>query len=440
MRLRGERSGLALVVAAAGVLLGVGAPPTALTAAAPIAGTYRGAHLMQVAGTLAGGFTVRAGETWTISKICTIEAGTLLEQYTPAGGSSYQVRWLNVWVPMDPDAPGAKCEFVFDGGPITVTVTASSTGLAIEDCTGDACALSGQSLKRVGATTTTTKPTTTVAKPTPKPKAKDTTPPRVSAVTNKGFAKQGDTIPLVFSLKDDSGLATAHVTVYEGGKRLGTTVTKLLHADGVTGLNWTVPADAKGPLYFCVWAGDAAGNKSSENRDAFTQPEFRDEPGRSCAWIPLIVPVEQVSNTCGGEGWKAFVEVQHYFGNVHTYTDPKTKQSYNVDFSHACNVHDAGYGGHAVWDEFAGGKPHDFRTKSREAIDKLFLTNMQKACDEQLVGAPATVIATCKGTGGATSIGATYLYNLVKKIGWRFFDADLTKPGLQTTGHRDNFY
>src|SRR5579864_2646472 len=281
MRLRRQRRSIALAAAgAAGLLLGLGAVPRALGAASPIDGAYRGTHLLQVTGSLAGGITVTAGETWTISKVCTIQAGTLLEQYTPAGGSSYQVRWLNVWVPMNPDAPGAKCEFVFDGGPITVTVKASTTSLSNTGCNGDACALSGQALKRVGATPTTTasKPTTTVAKPKPKPKVKDTSPPRISAITPQGFAQQNGKIGLLVSLKDDSGTAKVHLTVYQGGKPLGTTMNTWLKADGVTGVTWQVPASATGPLYFCASAEDAAGNKSSEKRNAFTAPEFRDEP------------------------------------------------------------------------------------------------------------------------------------------------------------------
>lgn len=203
-----------------------------------------------------------------------------------------------------------------------------------------------------------------------------------------------------------------------------------------------VPSTAKGPLYFCAWAEDAAGNKSSEKRNAFTQPEFRDEPGRSCAWIPLVVPVEQVSNTCGGEGWSAFVEVQHYFGNVHVFSDSNTDPnapSYTVDFSQACNVHDAGYGGNAVWDPFFGGKPHDFRTWTRAQVDTLFLTNLRKLCAAGIPATAKVALAKCNGTGGPASVGALTLYNLVHKIGWRFFDSDLTKPGLQTTGHRANF-
>ena len=49
-------------------------------------------------------------------------------------------------------------------------------------------------------------------------------------------------------------------------------------------------------------------------------------------------------------------------------------------------------------------------------------------------------IANCKARGGNVSIGAEYLFGLVEKIGWRFFDTDLTKPGLQKTGYRHNFF
>ena len=442
MRLRQGRRGLTVVAVAAGLLVALGAAPSA-RGAAPIEGSYRGTHLLQVTGSLAAGFKVTAAETWTISKVCTIQAGTLLEQYTPAGGSSYQVRWLNVWVPMNPDAPGAKCEFVFDGGPITVTVTATATALSFGGCNGDACALTGQALKRVGApTTTTTKakppPPTTVAKPKP---TKDTTPPRITAVSPKGFAQLNGKVALVVSLRDDSGRAKVHMTVYQGGTRLDA-INTVLKADGVTGVSWPVPANAKGPLYFCAWAEDAAGNKSSEKRNAYTQPEFRDEPGRSCAWIPLVVPVEQVSNTCGGEGWDALVEVQHYFGNVHTYSNSNTDPSaptYTVDFSSACNVHDAAYGGHAVWDVFKGTQAHDFRTMGRPKIDLEFLANMRKLCAAGIPATAKVAMAKCTGTGGPASVGAERLYNLVKKIGWQFFDADLTKSGLQKIGHRDNF-
>jgi len=404
----------------------------------PITGPWSGGgHQFRITGTLEGGFTINAASSWQIIG-CPINSGDVLFKYVPKGGSSYDLTWIVVWATTTQGQEGVKCEYTYDG-PKTVTVTRSATGALNIACLGSACSSTG-ALKLVAPTTP--KPTTTKPKLKPKPKPKDTLPPRVTAFTTKGFAQQGGSVALQFTLKDDSGRAKVHYTVYEGGKKPGSTGTTWLSAEGVTGVKWPIGANQKGPLYFCVWAEDAAGNKSSENRSVWTPLEFRDEKGRSCAWIPLIVPVEQVSNTCGGEGWDAFVEVQHYFGNVHTYTDSNTDSlapSYTVDFSQACNLHDAGYGGYAVWDGINGGKPLDMRTWTRPQVDKKFLENMQKLC---AAGIPATAkiaLAKCNGTGGPASYGAKKLFDLVAKIGWRFFDADLTKPGLQKSGHRPNF-
>ena len=127
---------------------------------------------------------------------------------------------------------------------------------------------------------------------------------------------------------------------------------------------------------------------------------------------------------------------------MHTYTDSNINPlatSYEVDFSSACNIHDAGYGGNAVVDPFFGGKPHDFRTWPRPKVDDYFLANLRQLCAEKIPPTAKTALAKCTGTGGPASVGAQTLYNLVHKIGWHFFDADLTKPGLQKSGHRANF-
>ncbi len=162
----------ALVAAlAAGLLAGLAGPVGATTAATPVAGSWNDAshHSLQLAGSLEGGFTVTAAASWTINKVCTVAAGTLLERYSPLGGSKYEIRWLNVWVPMNPDAPGAKCEFVFDGGPATVTIAATAQSLTINGCSGDACTLTGTKLTRAGAPPpTTTKPAPTPTTPTGK--------------------------------------------------------------------------------------------------------------------------------------------------------------------------------------------------------------------------------------------------------------------------------
>lgn len=156
---------------AAGLWTGLAGPVGATGRATPVDGSWRdaGGHAFQLAGSLEGGFTVTAAATWTINKVCTLPQGTVVEKFTPLGGGKFEIRWLNVWVPMNPDAPGAKCEFVFDGGPATVTVSATAKAITISNCNSDACAVTGTKLTRATALpTTTAKPTTTATPATGK--------------------------------------------------------------------------------------------------------------------------------------------------------------------------------------------------------------------------------------------------------------------------------
>ncbi|HEY6032049.1 MAG TPA: hypothetical protein VIU44_15870, partial [Gaiellaceae bacterium] len=156
---------------AAGLWTGLAGPVGATGRATPVDGSWRDAsgHAFQLAGSLEGGFTVTAAATWTINKVCTLPQGTVVEKFTPLGGGKFEIRWLNVWVPMNPEAPGAKCEFVFDGGPATVTVSATAKAITISNCNSDACAVTGTKLTRATALpTTTAKPTTTATPATGK--------------------------------------------------------------------------------------------------------------------------------------------------------------------------------------------------------------------------------------------------------------------------------
>ena len=103
-----------------------------------------------------------------------------------------------------------------------------------------------------------------------------------------------------------------------------------------------------GPLFFCVWAENAEGLKSQAS------------PKSSCAWVPLLVDVKNpdVSNGCGGKGWDELVAAENYLGNVHTYKDLALGTTYTVDFTDACDLHDAGYGG-------AAGQGQDQRRQGR---------------------------------------------------------------------------
>jgi lysophospholipase L1-like esterase len=171
MRLSGRAvAAAALTIGfAAGVWTGLAGPVGATGRATPVDGSWRdaGGHAFQLAGSLEGGFTVTAAATWTINKVCTLQQGTVVEKFTPLGGGKFEIRWLNVWVPMNPEAPGAKCEFVFDGGPATVTVGATAKAITISNC-GGACSVTGTTLTRTSVPTTTVKPTTTATPATGK--------------------------------------------------------------------------------------------------------------------------------------------------------------------------------------------------------------------------------------------------------------------------------
>ncbi len=392
----------------------------AATLEKPISGIWSGgANKLQITGTLEGGFEFRAAETWMLLG-CPINAGTVLSRYTPKGGSSYDVQWLNLWATTTQGQEGVKCEYLFDGGPKRVTVTRSAAGALNLPCIGVGCSY-GSSLKLVMEKPTKPQPPKS---PTTK---KDTSPPVVKAFSPKGFAVPGGKVELPFSVKDDSGRARVHNTVYEGGRKIGQGALSPWWTATGQRRSWTgstVNANNIGPLRFCLQAADVAGNLSK----------------RSCAWIPLLVPIEKVSNTCGGEGNAAFVAVQRYFGNKHTYATSNSNPlalEYEVDFSDACNLHDAGYGGYAVEDKINGGIV-DYRDWSRPRIDRKFLADMRKLCAQRMPNAKIA-LANCQDRGGSATIGARHLYEVVAKIGWRFFDADLTTPGIQKRGHRDNF-
>jgi hypothetical protein len=280
--------------------------------------------------------------------------------------------------------------------------------------------------------------------PGPKPtgsQGKDTSPPQVEALA-KGLTKPGTRDTLLFTVKDDSDHAKAHITLYQGGKPIQSAI----GSDKAHGQKWAwskvlFANDLDGPLFFCVWAEDAAGNRSAR------------APHSSCAWIKLLVPIERVSNGCGGgvATWDVGVLAQNYFGNEHTYFDSGSGLKYTVNFKDACDLHDAGYGGHTVVDKLRPGKQgiKDFRDSTRREVDNKFLQDMRLLCHQ---GIPATAEdALAKCIGGAAyyalpvnhEIGAETLYGFVHKFGDMFFDSDLTKPGLQSasekTGPRDRF-
>ncbi len=256
----------------------------------------------------------------------------------------------------------------------------------------------------------------------------DTTPPTVKALP-RGLTQPASRAPLEVIVKDDSGQATLHATLWEGGTKIKENAWKVKATGKKFTLNTLFAADLTGPMYYCVWAEDTAGNKSKKS------------PNSSCAWIKLVVPIGKVSNGCGGGDWDVLVWAQNYFGNEHTYQNSNINPlalEYTVNFKDACDLHDAGYGGETVVDKINGGTI-DFHAWSRPAVDDKFLKDMRTLCERAIPAKAKTALTNCKARGGNASFGAESLYNFVHKQGWRFFDADLTKPGTQKTGHRRNF-
>ncbi len=418
MRARGTRPVKALLAALAAGALGfllAGGLAGASRTATPISGIWRGGgHLLQISGDLASGFSVAAGESWTIIG-CPISSGQVLTRYAPKGGTSYDATYL--WTENTNGVCSSSTR-----GPETVTVVQSgANSLSITGCGYAFCG----SLSRVTPPATTTRKTTTRPVTTTRPATttapRDTSPPRVQALA-KGVTRPGTQAALNFRVTDDSGRARARVALFQGGEKVQSTQSGFGPANGST---WTWKAalggNLVGPLYFCATAEDAAGNISK----------------RSCAWISLLAPIAKVSNTCGGAGWDSIVAVQNYFGNRHTYQQSLTR-SFSVDFSEACNLHDAGYGGHTVADSINGGIV-DYHSWSRPRVDRKFLGDMRKLCDRTIPAWAKNAHEKCYSTGGTLSIGALALYNFVARHGWRFFDADLTVPGIQPRGHRANF-
>ncbi|HET7567963.1 MAG TPA: hypothetical protein VFJ91_08230 [Gaiellaceae bacterium] len=256
--------------------------------------------------------------------------------------------------------------------------------------------------------------------------AADTTAPEVRAFTVSQSVQPGGTAKLHYRVRDDSGKATVHVVLWQGGTRVSDTVVsgsaERIFTDHVADVK--LGGGLVGPLFYCVWAQDATGNRSGEKS--------------ACGWIPLVVPIERVSNGCGGAGWEQWVKAQNLLLNTSRYSDAKTGKTYRVGFKAACDLHDAGYGGFAVRDAINGGTV-DFRTWSRPQVDRKFLRDMQTLCRRQIPAEARDALAKCLGENRSVSISAQDRYDAVAKVGYRFFDADLTKPDTQRSGARRNF-
>jgi len=202
------------------------------------------------------------------------------------------------------------------------------------------------------------------------------------------------------------------------------------------------PTDA-GPVVFTMQADGRsfAGNWAYDRTPSARNSNWHGTCiAGDCLLNAGIVPISTVSNGCGGGNWATIVAVQNYLGNTSVYKNSNINpaaESFTVNFVEACNLHDAGYSG-AIVQDILRGQIDDFRNWSRKQVDDKFLADMRFLCMRQIPARAATALENCKATGGNFSFGAESRYNLVRKIGNNFFDADLTKPGDQETGERAN--
>ncbi len=146
----------------------------------------------------------------------------------------------------------------------------------------------------------------------------------------------------------------------------------------------------------------------------------------NCTAADLLVPIESVSNGCGGAGWDAFVKFQNYLGNTSRFANSNLNpraDTYTVSFKDACDLHDAGYAGAVVRDKLHGNQIVDFRGLTRKQVDEKFLADMQLLCQKRIPATARTALANCISTGGNASVGAKSRYNFVRCWGNRFFDA-----------------
>lgn len=401
-----RRIALLLAVGALGLFAAAGVATQSRADTSVTGIWFGGGHRVQISGSVEKGFAVTAAESWMIIG-CPIDAGTLLSRYAPSGDGSFTATYLWTEATTTQGQEGVQCENSYrtESG---IKVSRAKNKLEISGCGYAFCA------------------TLTKVKPAPATKPKDTKPPRVRAF-DKGFTRRGTLARLGYSVEDDSGRATTHLTLYEGGTRITARQHQSEKAAGDR-RSWPIPmaADLRGPMYFCIWAQDAAGNRS------------KDAPMSDCGWISLIARVRDVSNGCGGAQWGPFWEkVQNFF------LDSQTYRGFKVSFRDACNAHDAGYGGFTVDDPITH-RNTDFRTWTRSRVDAKFRADIQHLCSGAIRGngQKARMARDACRFGPHLSLslpftdtaGATAYFEGVRAYAHDAFDADLMAPGTQDFG------
>ena len=127
----------------------------------------------------------------------------------------------------------------------------------------------------------------------------------VKAIGSSAIVRNGQKVPGKFTVTDDSGKARCFVGLYSGGAKVGKGASRGLQPAKGAQVEGAWKGKGIGPFYFCVWAVDAAGNRSEK------------APASSCAWVSRHVTIPSVSNGCGtAEYGPTVASVLNWFGDT----------------------------------------------------------------------------------------------------------------------------
>ena len=256
--------------------------------------------------------------------------------------------------------------------------------------------------------------------------------PHIRAIPHKGIIGIRSQVPAGYLVSDSGGRSKVYADLYSHGELVASRFTKGTVASGTqSSLMWPASVGGKGPFYYCVWAEDAAGNRSPG------------APRSSCAWLSREVSIDKVSTGCGTDAWGPTAEwLQNSLGDERRYG------STTVKIRPACNVHDAGYAGVTVEDPFSG-HVVDFREWSRADVDRKFMADVRSICRKALNTPKERADRTTCMNGialtdlkimallpagiavGMPQIGALTYYEAVSTHGGVGYDWDASIPGTQ---------
>ncbi|MDP1719576.1 MAG: hypothetical protein Q8L08_01030 [Candidatus Nanopelagicaceae bacterium] len=193
--------------------------------------------------------------------------------------------------------------------------------------------------------------------------------------------------------------------LYSDGSLVWTQTTPTVTKDGtftrkIPAPLFVITTTKFGPFYLCFSTVNSAGAKSSG------------APCSNVMWVGIEVPLNRVSNGCGGQLGSKFIDRW-----MSKEWDSKKIGGETVVFKPACDAHDAGYSGLTVKNPISG-IITDYRTWTRQQVDDFFMMDLQSICMKH-----PKVVMSCMSF-------PTKYYGVVRTIGSWFYDADPTIPGI----------